>query len=204
MDATPTVTRRLGEAARAVAGTLLVCLLAPPAAFAQGNPATQALAAPEGPLSAHNKFVYAGLKSVLLRSAEKMAEEDYGFRPTDAVRSFGQIVGHLVDSQYLFCSIALGEKNPAPKIEQTRTSKAELMAALKEGFAYCDKAYDGMTDASAAQMVMLFGSDTPRLSVLSINNMHGAGHYGNLVTYMRMKNVVPPTSEPGFTPRPKK
>jgi len=159
---------------------------------------------PENPLSTYNKIIYAGVKGILLRSAEKMPEESYSFRPTDAVRSYGQIVGHVADAEYIFCSLVLGEKNPSPKIEQTKTSKADLIAALKDAFAYCDKAYDGMTDASATQMVTFFGGDTPRLSVLGANNMHTMEHYGNLVTYMRLKNIVPPTSEPGFMPQPKK
>ena len=174
--------------------TLLICLLALPAvAWSQDNP-----------LSAFNKRVYGPVKNILLRSAEKMPEENYNFKPTDAVRSFGQVVGHVADAQYLFCSIVLGEKNPAPKIEQTKTSKADLIAALKDAFAYCDKAYDGMTDASATQMVKLFEGDTPKLGVLTVNNMHNLEHYGNLVTYMRLKNIVPPTSEPEFMPQPKK
>jgi uncharacterized damage-inducible protein DinB len=172
---------------------LLICVLAPAAAFSQDNP-----------LSTYNKTVYEGVKSILLRSAEKMPEENYSFKPTEAVRSYGQIIGHVADAQYLFCSIELGEKNPDLKIEQTKTSKADLIAALKGAFAYCDKAYDGMTDASASQMVKLFGGDTPKLGVLTVNNMHSIEHYGNLVTYMRMKNIVPPTSEPGSMPQPKK
>src|SRR5208282_327652 len=138
---------------RTLVRTLLICLLAPVVvSLAQDNP-----------LSAYNKHVYEGVKDVLLRSAEKMPEESYNFKPTDAVRSYGQIIGHVGDAQYLFCSIELGEKNPAPKIEQTKTSKADLIAALKSAFAYCDKAYDGMTDASATQMVKLFGHDAPKL-----------------------------------------
>jgi len=179
---------------RTLLRTLLIWLLAPAAVvFSQDNP-----------FSAYNKVVYGGVKTILLRSAEKMPEENYNFKPTDAVRSFSQVVGHVADAQYLFCSIALGEKNPAPKIEQTKTSKADLIAALKDAFAYCDKAYDAMTDASATQMVKLFGGDTPKLGVLTVNNMHAVEHYGNLVTYMRLKNIVPPTSEPGFQPQPKK
>lgn len=176
--------------------TLLMCLLAP-AAVARSQ---------DNPLSAYNKHAYGGVKNILLRSAEKVPQENYNFKPTDAVRSFGQIIGHVADAQYLFCSIVLGEKNPAPKIEQTKTSKADLIAALKDAFAYCDKAYDGMTDASTTQMVKLFGekADTPKLGVLTVNNMHTVEHYGNLVTYMRLKNIVPPTSEPGFEPEPKK
>ncbi len=156
------------------------------------------------PLSAFNKHVYAGVKNILLRSAEKMPEENYNFKPTDSVRSYGQIIGHVADAQYLFCSAVLGEKNPAPKIEQTKTSKADLIAALKDAVAYCDKAYDSITDTSATQMVTFFGGDTPKLGVLNANNMHTVEHYGNLVTYMRMKNIVPPTSEPGFMTQSKK
>jgi tetratricopeptide (TPR) repeat protein len=99
---------------------------------------------------------------------------------------------------------ALGEKSPALKIEQTKTSKADLTAALKDAFAYCDKAYDGMTDASATQVMKLFGGETPKLGVLIVNNTHAVEHYGNLVTYMRLKNIVPPTSEQGFMPPTKK
>jgi uncharacterized damage-inducible protein DinB len=161
--------------------------------------------AQDNPYSSFNKFLYSGVKTILLRSAEKMPEENYNFRPTDEVRSFGQIVGHAADAQYMFCSIALGEKNPAPRIEQTKTSKAALVAALKDALAYCDKAYDGTTDASGAQLVQLPGAgDTPRLGVLTVNIVHSVEHYGNLITYMRLRNIVPPTSEPGFQPVPKK
>jgi len=183
--------------------TLLICLLATAAvAVSQNKPA--AAPSQDNPFSTFNKFAYAHEKDILLRSAEKMPEENYNFKPIDTVRSYGQIVGHVADAQYLFCSIALGEKNPAPKIEQTKTSKADLLAALKDAFAYCDKAYNGMTDASATQMVKLFDFDAPKLGVLTVNNMHNMEHYGNLVTYMRMKGVVPPTSEPASQPQPKK
>ena len=160
--------------------------------------------AQENPYSTFNKGAYARLKGIMVASAEKMPEESYSFKPVDSVRSYGQLVGHLADAQYLFCSMALGEKNPGLNIEKTKTSKADLIAALKEAEAYCDKAYDGMTDASGAQMVKLFGNDTPKLDVLVVNNMHNMEHYGNMVTYMRMKGIVPPTSEQPPQAPPKK
>ncbi len=171
------------------AGILLpLCLLAAPAvARAQENPWT-----------ANTKQMYTGVKAILARSAELMPEEAYGFRPTPAVRSFGQILGHAADSQYAFCSSALGEKNPLPRVEKTKTSKAELVAALKDAFAYCDRAYTGMTDAAGAQTVKHFGQDMPKLAVLAANNLHSVEHYGNLITYMRLNNLVPPTSDPAF------
>jgi uncharacterized damage-inducible protein DinB len=187
--------------------TLLVCLLAPAAiAFAQETPPAPPRAAftlpKENPLVAWNKYMYGQLWNIVLRSADKMPEENYSFKPTDTVRSYGQILGHVADAQYLFCSIAMGEKNPAPRIEQSKTTKADLTAALKDAFAYCNKAYDGMTDASAVQPVKLFGSDTPKLGVMIVNTAHTMEHYGNLVTYMRLKNIIPPSSEPGVMPPP--
>lgn len=184
---------------RTLQRTLLICLLAQSAvALAQENPPPAPGPSVANPLSAHNKMVYGGVKKILLGSAEKMAEENYNFKPTVVVRSYGQILGHVADSQYAFCSVVLGEKNPAPKVEKTKTSKADLIAALKDAFAYCDKAYDGMTDASGTQMVKFMGGDTPKLSALTVNNIHTVEHYGNLITYMRMKDIVPPSSDPEF------
>lgn len=156
--------------------------------------------AADNPFSAFNKTTYAKVKDILISSAEKMPQADYGFRPTTQVRSYGQLIGHLADAQYIMCSVAFGEKNPNPSgnhVEQTTTGKADLVAALKQALTYCDKAYDSMTDAAGAELVNLFGDTMPRQDVLSVNIMHAMEHYGNLVTYMRMKGIVPRTSEPG-------
>jgi len=176
---------------------LALCLVVPAGgALAQDKAAQEKpTVTQENPLTTWNKTAYARVKGILARSAEKMPEENYSFKPVDTVRSYGQIIGHLADAQYLFCSVALGEKNPALDIEHTKTSKADLIAALNTAFAYCDKAYDTMTDTSAAQIIKLFGNDAPRLSALTVNNMHDLEHYGNLATYMRIKNIVPPSSE---------
>jgi len=164
---------------------LLICLLVPAGiAMAQENP-----------LSAFNKRAYGQIKSWVLASAEKMPEANYGFRPTDSVRTFGEMAAHLADVQYLFCSIVLGEKNPVSKIEGSKTSKSDLLAALKDAGAYCDRAYNTMTDASGVQTVKFYAGDMPKLSVLEVNIAHMSEHYGNLVTYLRMKNIVPPSTE---------
>jgi uncharacterized damage-inducible protein DinB len=181
-----------------------MCLVVTAAVAWCQEPPKAAAPLSQNPLSEYHRFLYGGLKNILLRSAEKMPEEHYNFKPTDGVRSFGQIIGHLADAQYTFCSVVLGETNPLRNIEQSKTSKADLIAALKDAFAYCDKAYDGMTDASAVEMVRRPGGDRPKLFLLTVNNMHGASHYGNLVTYMRLKDIVPPSSEPGFDPRPRR
>lgn len=167
--------------------TLCFALLSLAPAFAQ----TAA-----GPLSTGQKGLYTSVKNNLIRAAEKMPEENYAFKPTPEVRSFGQILGHVADAQYTFCSAALGTDNPRPGVEKSKTSKTDLVQALKDAFAYCDKAYDGMTDAQAAQTVKFFGREQAKLTVLSFNTSHSNEHYGNLVTYMRIKGLVPPSSEP--------
>ena len=160
--------------------------------------ASAALALPlaaQNPLSVSHKGIYMIARTNVTKAAAKMPEENYSFKATDAVRSFGQIIGHVADAQYLFCSAALGEKNPGLGIEKSKTSKADLVKALNDAFAYCDKAYDAMTDAHAADAVKFFGRDSTKMAVLSFNTAHTMEHYGNIVTYMRLKNLVPPSSE---------
>jgi uncharacterized damage-inducible protein DinB len=156
------------------------------------------LFAQENPYTAHSRFTLSAISKILLSAAEKMPEEHFTFRPVETVRTFGQIVGHVADSQYLFCSIASGAKNPAPKIEQTKTSKADLVAALKEAFTYCESSYAAMNDVAGAEKTKFGGREMPKLGIFSINQAHTMEHYGNMVTYMRMKGVVPPTSDPEF------
>ncbi len=191
-----------------VVALLGVALLAAPPLAADDKPAPASAAAPKPAapaFNAFNKAAWAFTKTNLLKSAEKMPEESYGFKPADSVRTFGQVIGHAADSSYYFCSVALGEKNPAKAIEKTKTSKADLVAALKEAIAYCDKAYDTMTPAQGAEMVTLFGGarELQKVDVLTANALHGVEHYGNLVVYLRMKGLVPPSSEQQEAPAPK-
>jgi uncharacterized damage-inducible protein DinB len=143
---------------------------------------------------------YSGLKGFILKSAEKMPAEHFGFRPTADVRSYGQVLAHIADANYLLCSPAIGETNPNGKvmnaIEKQELARDALMAKLKETFEYCDKAYAALTDANAVETVAFFDSRRPRLSVLWSHVSHAYEHYGNLVTYLRLKGIVPPSSEP--------
>ena len=95
----------------------------------------------------------------------------------------------------MFCSNVTGEKNPGPNAEKTKTSKVDLVEALKDGVAYCKKAYGSMTDAQASEMTQMFGHPMTKLLVMTINTAHADEHYGNMVTYLRLKGIVPPTSE---------
>lgn len=147
------------------------------------------------PLSDSTRKMYAGVKSNVLKSAEEMPEADYSFRPASTVRTFGEMVAHVADGQYEFCSALAPTKEKTPEIEKTKTSKAEIVEALKTSFSYCDKYYDSMTDAQAVQTVNFFGQTFARASVLAYNVAHTDEHYGNMATYLRMKGLVPPSSK---------
>jgi uncharacterized damage-inducible protein DinB len=162
--------------------------------FAQEASQTPA-APPANPLTASEKGLYSFVSNAVVSAAEKMPEANYSFKPTPDVRSFGQLVGHVADASYMFCSQVQGEENPAKGIEKTKTSKADLVAALKDGVAYCNKAFDSMTDAKGTQMLKLFNFNIAKLTLLSLNTAHTDEHYGNMVTYLRLKGIVPPTSE---------
>ena len=170
---------------------VLVALMGTCVAGLAQAPAT----APANPITASEKGFYGVVSGEVIAAAEKMPEEDYSFKPTPEVRSFGQLVGHVADAQYGICSTAIGEPNPMKAIEKTKTSKADLVAALKDGVAYWNKAFGGMTDAQGSQMVKMMNYEVARLTILSINTAHTDEHYGNMVTYLRLKGIVPPSSE---------
>lgn len=146
-------------------------------------------------LAGNLRIRQAQVAGVLKRSIDKMPDEHFAFKPVETVRSFGELASHVAESQYAFCSAAMGEKSPGTKVPATGT-KAELSAAFSAAADYCDKAYKAVTDASAVELVKLFGSDSTRAGVLQFNTAHLFEHYGNMVTYMRIKGIVPPSSEP--------
>jgi uncharacterized damage-inducible protein DinB len=159
--------------------------------------------AQDNPLSAWLRNANMGIRNNIVRTAEKMPEENYDMRPgaQPEVRSFGQQVGHVANYNFLWCSQAKGEKNPNTANLEKLPTKAELMKALNDAFAYCDGAYTALTDASGAEVI-----DTTlengqqrrnlRMGLLTLNYGHNNEIYGSMVIFLRMKNIVPPASEP--------
>ena len=158
-------------------------------------PAT-ALAQSANPLTANAKIQFGALSGFVVRSAEKVPEDLYSFRATPEVRSMAELFGHVADAMFSMCSTAAGAKPPRTGIEKAVTTKPALVAALKEGVSYCNSVYDSMTDQKGTETVPFYFGPTPRVSVLYFVVTHTYEHYGNLVTYMRLKNIVPPSSEP--------
>jgi uncharacterized damage-inducible protein DinB len=170
----------------------VVCVLAAVPAFAQGSSAL----ASANPLTQSGKGVYEMVKGYVTKAADQVPDNLFSFKATPEVRSFAQLFGHIADANYMFCSAAAGEKAPGGDIEKSKTAKADIRSALAASFAYCDQVWAATTDASGATaMKMPFGADMPRLTILSFNSMHDFEHYGNIVTYMRLNKMVPPSSQ---------
>jgi uncharacterized damage-inducible protein DinB len=169
---------------------IAVVLLTAPLAHAQApdpNPYTTAI-----------RQQHRRIDGIVTRAAEKVPEDLYGFKPTPEVRSFAEIVGHIVDAHHLLCRAAHENVFEIKRdFELKPGTKADLLAALKKSIAYCEQAFDGTTDANGTTPVKAGGSaPMQKLMVLNLNVSHSWEHYGNLVTYMRLKGIVPPTSEP--------
>ena len=158
---------------------------------------TYPLWAQGSPLSKDLKRDYQNIRDFFIRAAEKMPEENYGFKPAPDVRTFGQQVAHVADDQYNLCAPAKGGTRKAAytHIEDTFSKKADLVAALREAFAYCDGAYDALSDASGTEIVKFGTTGRTRFAMLNWNLWHTWEHYGNVVVYLRMKGLVPPSSE---------
>lgn len=155
--------------------------------------------------SAFLRNMYNGNKNNIIRSAEKVSEDLYGLRPgpQQEVRTFGQHLAHTANYNFLWCSQAKGEKNPnaGVDLEKTLKTKAEFQKAVTDSFAYCDPVYASLNDENGAQVVEIQQESgrvtrNTRMALLMLNVVHNNEIYGNLVTTMRIKSIVPPSSEP--------
>jgi uncharacterized damage-inducible protein DinB len=178
---------------------LTLVLLVPFVAVAGASPAS---AQTGSPVVANAGVQFNVVKNFVIRAAEKVPEDLYSFRATPEVRSFGELFGHVADGFFSMCSAAAGTKSPHGPVEKVATKKADLVKALNEGADYCASVMKGMTDARSAETVPFYFGQTPRLSVLYFAVAHGYEHYGNIVTYMRLNKMVPPSSEAGAPPAP--
>ncbi len=154
--------------------------------------------AASNPISTAIKQGWERAKGNIRKSAEQMPDADYAFRPVDSVRTFGQLLAHIAGANYVICSAAKGEKSPFGEdhFEKDMQTKAQIVKAVDDSLTYCDAAYTALTDATAAESIGLpFGMGKgARAAALIGNTGHLQEHYGNLVTYFRIKGMVPPSS----------
>ena len=148
---------------------------------------------PEKPMASADLAAFY-IPDPILKAAQQMPEEFYTFRPTPEVRSFGELIAHIAESNFVMCAIAKGEEPPMSKVVPTKT---DVIEALKKSFDYCAKARRDMTKQRKEKLVKFMGENQSAGNVLDFTVFHSLQHYGNLIVYMRLKGLVPPTSQPG-------
>ena len=151
------------------------------------------LPAQENPLSTEAKQAFNTIKNNLIKMAEKMPADAYAFKPTPEIRTFGALVGHVADSEMRTCSTLNGAAKQLGASKMT--GKDELVAALKSASEECDKAYGSLTDAEAAKIIEGPRGKRSKLGMLVGNTTHANEEYGYMAVYLRLKGIVPPSSE---------
>jgi uncharacterized damage-inducible protein DinB len=169
-----------------------ITLLMGSIAYAQTAP-PQPAAQTTNPLSAEVKGAYTSIKNNFIKAAEKMPEENYGFKASAELQSFAQRVAHIADANIRTCAELKGEQKSVNAA--AKTTKADMVAALKESFAYCDAVYDSLTDAEAVKVVTMRRGQRSRLAALWGIVSHSNEVYGTMTVYLRLKGIVPPSSE---------
>jgi hypothetical protein len=138
---------------------------------------------------------YNALKGNILKSADKMPEDLFSYKPTPDIRVFARILTHVIEAQTATC----GAVNGTAAADQAKTPaetapKAEIVAALKASFDACDKAYASVTDANALELLTAGRGKRTRIGMLWGNVSHDNEQYAQLATYMRLKNITPPSA----------
>lgn len=178
---------------------LMLSLSVPVVSFAQTTGAGYADALTPS-LASVAKAMHATIRRDIAESAQSMPADEYSFRPTPESRTFAQLVGHVINANWFFCSQAKHEKSPGSMNYEQVSDKDALVKALNESLAYCDEAYASTTDANFTAPVQMTGgvgmgpASTVRGAILMFNTTHNNEHYGNLVVYMRLKGHVPPST----------
>jgi uncharacterized damage-inducible protein DinB len=167
-------------------GTLVTLATAGLGAQTQGPPTET--------LSAGLKSLYRSIRLNLVEAADLMPESSYGFKPTPDIRTFGELIGHLANTQYNFCATARGVASPNKQNNEALKTKAELVAALRHSLEFCDAAYDTITDAEMLAPATFGTAKITKGYSLTFNVAHDNEHYGNIVTYLRLKGLVPPST----------
>jgi uncharacterized damage-inducible protein DinB len=178
---------------RLMTGLLAVCVFSLSFVSSPANAQAGATAGTDATI-ASVKALYENVKGFITKAAAQVPEDKYGFAPTKEVRTMGQLFGHIANASAMFCNTASGMSAAAMPDAEKLKSKAEIQKALAAGFSTCDHAFQMITAGNANEGVKLFGQAHTRIGAMAFNNAHNYEHYGNLVTYMRINGMVPPSS----------
>lgn len=149
----------------------------------------------QNPVSDTIRTNYASEKRNLLEAVEKVPESVMPYRPTAEVMTFSELVVHITNSNFSDCSVLKGEDNPNAAGDKKPIAKAEVAAFLKSSYDYCDPIVASLADAQLSGTVKRGTREVVKASSGVHILWHPSLHYGNLITYMRLKGIVPPETE---------
>ena len=159
-------------------------------------PAALAQAPVSGGPAAEVQRSYAGLKANILKAADKMPAADYAYKPTPEIRTFARVVNHVTEAQLRACGAANGTAAAAlPTVPPETADKAAIVQALQASFTECDKAFAAITDANLIDSFTLGPMKRSRIGLMWGTVSHDNEQYATLALYLRLKGLVPPSSE---------
>ncbi len=183
------------------AGIFLVFFVA----FAAGIAVPQGMGGAQQPqqpqsLVAEVKAIYDPITNYITRAADQFPEDKYGWQPTPEVRTWGRLVAHVIDDNVGACFAIAGVERPIPALETSKgptdagkdLKKADLTKMLAQAFELCGKAFAAVNETN----MMERSGRRSKIGTLIYNTSHTNEHYGNMVTYMRLQGMVPPSSQP--------
>jgi len=146
--------------------------------------------------------IYNTHKGNITKAADQFPEDKYMWSPTPEVRTWGGLISHIIDDNNGACWLLAGDAAAQPRLDNAGKptdagkdlKKADIVAKLAESFARCDKAFDAVTDANMTERNGT--TNRSKFGAVFYNTQHINEHYGNIVTYMRLQGLVPPSSAP--------
>jgi DinB family protein len=158
--------------------------------------ATAAAQAPAAPVSDALRSTAKRSGTNLVAAAEEMPAGKYGFKPTPAQMSFGDVIAHLSGGNYFLCSNIAGVDAPKRSEMTGGTPKAKLVSELRESFQYCESALAKVNDSGLSQKVPFFGNrEVSRAEMMFAAAEDWADHYSQLANYLRLNKLLPPTAK---------
>ena len=173
---------------------------------ASPRPATGQPQQPPPPLPgvvAEVKTMYTNVHNFITKAVEQFPADKLAWQPTPAVRTWARLIGHITDDNNGACYLLAGETARPARVDApdgqespaSKLSKDDLLKGYKESVERCNKAFAAVTEANMAERAGPTGARS-KIGTLMYNTSHTNEHYGNIVTYMRLNNMVPPSSAP--------
>ena len=157
--------------------------------------ATGAAQDPVAPVSEAVRSTAARAATNFIAAAEEMPADKYGFKPTPAQMSFGEVIGHIAAGSDALCSSIGGVAPPKRSAVAAGAPKERLVARLRETFQFCESALAKVNDSRLGENVSYFGQDASRAQVMVAAAEEWAGHYSQLAVYLRLNGLLPPTAK---------